>query len=202
MNIGSVVRYFAVLAGIAAPGLAITPVLAGVAAERPEAPAMTKQACSTSTHSIRQLAMIDHTSDGGFQCIGVFVEGETVKAIRLEKHSFAAASGQPQQERIRVVEFPVTTLDSSQGAVIDGIPGHDAIVLHGHPADKGELVISYLYNGLTGEFHNCRIVLDRSSTGWRLVNRLDQPVSLIGVRIRQIPFIGVVGIDNLEGACN
>jgi len=149
--------------------------------------------------------MIDHTSDGGFQCLGVSVEGDTVKAIRLERHVFASAVGQPAAEQIKIVEFPATILDSLRGAVIDGIPGHDAIVLRGHfsaPPDKGEFEISYLYNGLTGEYHRCQIELDRTpNTGWRLVNRLDQTISLIMVKLRQIPVIGTVGIDNLEGAC-
>jgi hypothetical protein len=44
--------------------------------------------------------------------------------------------------------------------------------------------------------------LDRTpDTGWRLVNSLDQPISHIVVRIRQLPLIGVVGIADLEGAC-
>jgi hypothetical protein len=135
----------------------------------------------------------------------VSVEGDTVKAIRLERHVFASAVGQPAAEQIKIVEFPATILDSLRGAVIDGIPGHDAIVLRGHfsaPPDKGEFEISYLYNGLTGEYHRCQIELDRTpNTGWRLVNRLDQTISLIMVKLRQIPVIGTVGIDNLEGAC-
>jgi hypothetical protein len=149
--------------------------------------------------------MIDHTSDGGFQCLGVSVEGDSVKAIRLERHSFASEAGHLASELIKVVEIPTTVVDSRHGAVIDGIPGHDAILLRGHfstPAGTGELEISYLYNGLTGEFHTCQIALDRTSNaGWRLVNRLDQTISLIGVRVREVPVIGVVGIANLEGAC-
>ena len=149
--------------------------------------------------------MIDHTSDGGFQCLGVYVEGDTVKAIRLERHSFTSGDGRPAPERIKVIEFPPAIADTRQGVVIDGIPGHDAIVLRGNfssSPDRGELVLSYLYNGLTGEYHSCPIALDRTQgSGWRLINRFDQPISLIMVRIRQLPVIGVVGIANLEGAC-
>jgi hypothetical protein len=44
--------------------------------------------------------------------------------------------------------------------------------------------------------------LDRTpDTGWRLVNSLDQPVSHIVVRLREIPVIGMIGIADLEGAC-
>jgi hypothetical protein len=168
-------------------------------------PGTAPQACSRSTRLIRQLAVIDHTSDGGFQCIGVFVEGDTVKAIRLERHSFVAAPGRPETEQVTVVEYPTSTIDSRRGAVIDGIPGHDAILLRGRfPATsgRGDLEISYLYNGITNEYHTCQVGLDRTpASGWRLMNRLDQPISLIMVRLRQIPVIGTVGIANLEGAC-
>ena len=140
-------------------------------------------------------------SANGAAVVGMVVEGETIKAIRLERHSFTA--GRPDSELIKVVQYPVTSLDTHQGAVIDGVPGHDAIVLRGDlSGPPGKLEISYLYNGLTGEYHTCKMGLDRSSnTGWRLVNRLDQTISMIGVRIRQIPVIGTVGIANLEGAC-
>jgi hypothetical protein len=160
------------------------------------------QVCSNSTRSVRQLAMIDHTSDGGYQCLGLAVDGDAVKAIRLERHSFA---GNPGAEQIKVVEYPVTTEGGLRGAVIDGVPGHDAIVLRGNlSAEPGRppLVISYLYNGITGEYHSCPLMLDRTANaGWRLVNRLDQPISLIGVKLRELPVIGVVGIANLDGAC-
>ena len=205
MMIGKLTR-FIVLAGMAIPGLAISPVLAGFGAEHPAvAPARPNQTCTDSTHSIRQLAVIDHTSDGGFQCLGVFVEGDTVRAIRLERHSFTSATGQSGPEQIKVVEFPPTIVDSLHGAVIDGVPGHDAIILRGHfsaQPGEGKLEISFLYNGITGEYRTCEIALYRTpNTGWRLVNRFDQTISLIGVRIRQLPMIGVIGIANLEGAC-
>ncbi len=184
----------AIAAGMVAALLAVSPLYGAQE---------TADACTTSTRSIRQLAMIDHTSDGGFQCLGVFVQGDTIKAIRLEKHK--PTTGHPGAEQVNVIQYPTEAVDSAHGAVIDGIPGHDAIVLRGHfstPPGTGELRISYLYNGLTGEFHSCPIGLDRTpNAGWRLVNGRDQTVSLIGVRIRQLPLIGVVGIANLEGAC-
>jgi hypothetical protein len=186
---------------LAALGFTIcSPVLAGIGAENPlHAPARPDLTCSRSTSSTRQLAMIDSTSQGGFQCLGVSLEGHTVKAIRLEAHRFAAL------QQVKVTEFPPTTVESNHGAVLDGIPGHDAIILHGNfstPSGKPELELSFLYNGITGEYHTCQLSIDRTSeTGWRLVNSLDQPVSHIVVRIRQLPVIGIVGIADLEGAC-
>ncbi len=163
------------------------------------------QVCTTSTHSIKQLALIDSTSEGGFQCLGVDVEGGAVKAIRLERHNYTSGAGQPGSEQVKVLEFPASTVDSGSGAVIDGIPGHDAIVLRGRLSTspgRAELVLSYLFNGLTGEFHSCPVTLDSTPrTGWRLINRYDQTISRIVVKIRRVPLFGTVGIENLEGAC-
>lgn len=149
--------------------------------------------------------MIDNTSEGGFQCLGVSVEGDTVKAVRLERHSLTAVAGQPVADRVRIVEFSAATVDSAHGATIDGIPGHDAIVLRGHfstPPGKAEFEMSYLFNGFTGEFHSCPVTIDSTSeSGWRLINRFNQTVSHIVVRIRQVPVIGIIGIADLEGAC-
>jgi hypothetical protein len=96
-------------------------------------------------------------------------------------------------------------IESTRGAVLDGVPGHDAIVLRGRffaGSGKLELVTSFLYNGFTSEYHSCEITLDRTPvTGWRLVNRLDQTISHIVVKTRQIPLLGTFGIANLEGAC-
>jgi hypothetical protein len=190
-----------VLVGVAVIGLAACPpVLAGIGAENPlRAPNRPDLTCSRSTESTRQLAMIDSTSEGGFQCLGVLLEGQTVKAIRLEAHRYA------DTRPVRVTEFSPTIVGSNHGAVLDGIPGYDSIILRGNfatPSGKPELELSFLYNGFTGEYRTCQMSIDRTpDTGWRLVNSLDQPVSHIVVRIRQLPVIGMVGIADLEGAC-
>ena len=186
-----------------APALAFaicSPVRAGIGADSPlRAPNRPDLTCTRSTVATRQLAMIDSSSDGGFQCLGVSLEGRTVTGIRLEAHRLAAA--QP----VRVIEFSATTVASNHGAVLDGIPGHDAIILRGNfetASGRPELTISFLYNGMTGEYHTCRMTLDRTpEAGWRLVNSLDQPVSHIVVRIREVPVLGMIGIADLEGAC-
>jgi hypothetical protein len=142
---------FTALAGVTALVIAISPVMAGFGDEHPAATSdRSIEACSNSTRSIRQLAVIDHTSDGGFQCIGVFVAGDRVKAIRLERHGFAPKGGRLGAEQIKILEFAPIIADTPQGVVIDGVPGHDAIVLRGRfatPEDMGELVLSYLWNG-------------------------------------------------------
>jgi hypothetical protein len=142
-------RWRLVPVGVIAIALSVCqPVLAGIGAENPlRAPNRPDLTCTSSTNSTRQLAMIDSTSEGGFQCLGVSLDGLTVKAIRLEAHRYA--DSQP----VRVTEFSPTMVASNHGAVLDGIPGHDAIILHGNFATssgKPELELSFLYNGFTG----------------------------------------------------
>jgi hypothetical protein len=194
------------LAGIAVVAIALGPDSAAIGSgNMAAASSQPTESCPHSTKSLKQLAIIDNTSDGSFQCLAVSLEGGTVRAIHVETHSFASQDGQTGPEQIKIEEFPKAVVESSRGAVLDGVPGHDAIIIRGHFStfsDRLELVTSYLYNGFTGEYRSCQIALDRTpGTGWRLVNRLDQTVSHILVRTRQIPLIGTFGIANLEGAC-
>ncbi len=169
------------------------------------APVRLDRTCGHSTNSMQQLATIDNAGEAKFQCLGLFLEGDRVVAIRLETHDFASSDRRAVAEQVQIAEFPLAVVESSHGAVLDGVPGHDAIILRGHfsrPSGKAELVTIYLYNGFTSEYRSCRITLDRTpDAGWRLVNRLNQVVSHIVVRTREIPVIGTFGIANLEGAC-
>jgi hypothetical protein len=171
----------------------------------PPNPAMPSQACSNSTSTIAQLALIDTAGDSQFQCLGVALDGDKVKAIRLETHRFPSSRAQTDPAEIRVEQFPEAVTESSRGAVLDGVPGHDAIVLRGKisaPTGESALELSYLYNGITGDYHSCRITLEHTAdTGWRLVNRRDKTVAHIVIVTRQIPLVGVFGIASLDGAC-
>ena len=162
-------------------------------------------ACARSSDTVKQLAVIENAA-GSFQCLGLSLEGETVRAIRLETHSFTSPSGAGDAERVVVAEFPRALVESNRGAVLDGVPGHDAIIIQGDlstPTRKKQLVTSYLYNGFTGEYRSCQIALDRlPDAGWRLVNRFDQTISHIVVKTRQMPLIGDFGIASLDGACS
>jgi hypothetical protein len=188
------------LVGLAVAVLAGSPVFgANVTSSQPT------EACANSTKSFKQLAMIDNASDGSFQCLGVTLNGETIKAIRVETHSFASPAREKATERVKIEDFSQAVIESRQGAVLDGVPGHDAIVLRGHFSalpGRSELVTSFLYNGFTSEYRSCAIALDRTpNVGWRLVNRFDQTISHIMVKTREIPLLGTFGISNLEGAC-
>jgi len=179
------------LVGFAAIGEAISSIMPG------------QQECAHSTDTVKQLAVIENPSDDSFQCLGVSLQGDTIKAIRLETHSSASS---PDAARVVVEEFPPAVVESNRGAVLDGVPGHDAIIIQGKlstPATKKELLTSYLYNGFTGEYRSCQIALDRApDVGWRLINRFDQTISHIVVRTRQMPLIGDFGIESLDGACS
>jgi hypothetical protein len=195
-----------VCAGIAALVLAGSPVLAAIGLDPPVLEAGRPGAiCANSSASIWQLATIESGQDPKFQCLGLSLDGDIVKAIRLETHNFASARRRPDAERIEIAEFSPAVVESSRGAVLDGVPGHDAIILKGHltaPPAKAELVTTYLYNGFTNEYRSCRITLEQApDAGWRLVNRDDQPVLHIEIKTREMPMIGTFGIAILEGAC-
>jgi len=195
-----------VWAAMATLALAGSPVLAAIGLTPPALEAgRPGETCTSSNASIRQLATIDSREDPKFQCLGVSLDGDTVMAIRLETHHFTSTGRHPESERVEIVEFPPSVVESSRGAVLDGVPGHDAIILQGHlasPPAKAELVTSYLYNGFTGEYRSCRITLERApNAGWRLVNRDDETVSHIEVKTREMPVFGTFGIAVLEGAC-
>lgn len=172
--------------------LALSAVPAGAAIEAAK-PAMTR--CSTSTSAVQQLATIEKPGEDSFQCLGLSLDGAAITAIRLETHRRAA---------VEVTEFPLAVLQSRRGAVLDGVPGHDAIILQGNlaaPVERAQLVTSYLYNGITGEYRSCPITLDRApDVGWRLVNSRAQTISRIVVRTRDLLIIPF-GIATLEGAC-
>jgi hypothetical protein len=162
--------------------------------------------CKASTTSIKQLAIIDTTGDGDFQCLGLSLDIDSIKTIRLESHHFPTPGRPADSETIEVKEFPPDVLDSSQGAVLDGVPGHDAIILRGHlaiPPAPSDLVLSYLYNGITGTYLDCKLSLERSDgTTWRLLDHDGKAISHIVVRTRELPWVGgIIGIASLDGAC-
>ena len=192
--------------GFAVAGFAGMSVLTAAGGAYPPAvPGQPIETCAQSTSSFKQLAMIDNESDGSFQCLGVSLDGGAIKAIRVETHRFASPARRKATERVTVDDYSRAVLESSRGAVLDGVPGHDAIILRGHFSGSSgqlQLVTTFLYNGFTSEYHSCEITLDHTpDAGWHLVNGHDQTVSHIMVITREIPLIGTFGIANLDGAC-
>jgi hypothetical protein len=197
-------RWCATSAGLALAFSSVAPAMGqespALALSRPD------HVCTNITNSTKQLAMIDSTGDDSFQCLGLSVEGGTVKAIRLETHGIASASRHMDSQQFETTEFPRAVMESRRGAVLDGRPGHDAIVLRGHfPTIPGnmELVISYLYNGITNEYRSCPLSLRWApDRGWRLANGFGQTVFHIDIITRSVPIVGIIGIANLAGACD
>jgi hypothetical protein len=194
------------LAGVIGLFLAGNPSVAATGpAETPSRPGQQRESCSNSAGSIYHLVTIDNPREGNFQCLSLFVEQGTVVAIRLETHHVPGSGRQGAATDVSTEEFPLAVVESDHGAVLDGVPGHDAIILRGHfpkPPEKVELVTTYLYNGFTNEYRSCSITLDHAPNGgWRLLNRFNQIISHIAVRTRQMPVIGTFGIADLEGVC-
>jgi hypothetical protein len=186
--------------------LAGVPSIAAIgSAEAPSRSGQPQKSCAISTGSVHHLVTIDNALDGSFQCLGLSVEHGTVVAFRLETHHVSASGRPGAAADVSTEEFPLAVVDSNHGAVLDGVPGHDAIILRGHfpkAPETVELVTSYLYNGFTNEYRSCPVTLDREPNGgWRLLNRFNQIVSHIAVRTRQMPVIGAFGIADLEGVC-
>ncbi len=156
------------------------------------------------TTAVQQLAQVLNSRDDGFHCLGVALSGGDIKAIVFETHpsSREVASGGPTT---RTREFPVPLIESGSGAVLEGTPGHDAVILQGRfarPATSAELVIRYLYNGITGEYRQCAVGIGKTTDGkWHLLDQRHRNVERIVVRTREVPLLGTVGIANLEGAC-
>jgi len=194
------------LVGLAMFALAALPVRAVSGPAAPAAaPGQQSGICTSSSTSIKQFATIDNNRDDTFQCLGLSIEGDTVKGIRLETHHFVSTGRHTESEQVKIEEFPMAVVESLHGAVLDGVPGHDAIILQGHfstPSGKATLVTSFLYNGFTSEYRSCQMTLARTpDASWRLADRLNRTVSHIVVRTRDMPLIGAFGIANLDGAC-
>lgn len=149
---------------------------------------------------VRQLSYVVNSRDAGFQCLGITVSAGIITAVRIENHFRGRA-----EPDVRISDFPVALIESDHGAVLDGQPGHDAIILQGRfnrPSTAAALMIRYLYNGITNEYRQCAISIDRGPEGeWRLLNARRETVSRIAVETRALPVVGVIGIATLEGAC-
>src|SRR6185312_11856958 len=91
------------------------------------------RACAARTQTIQPLAVVRNTRDHDFSCLGLIVDaGATPVAIRFEVHHGRAAAGDRQPApHIEVKEFDRDLIASGKGAVLDGQPGHDAVILHG-----------------------------------------------------------------------
>jgi hypothetical protein len=165
--------------------------------------------CARGSALVQPLAKIINTRDASFNCVGVSLDDRAnILAIRFEKHGGDRAHGAAGDAAadVHVREFTPAELASDRGAVLDGVPGHDAVLLKGtvKPAQSDvPLVLSFLYNGLTGEYRGCDTTLTRGPDDrWHLLDAQRRPVSLVIVKTWGVPVIGTVGIETLQGICS
>jgi hypothetical protein len=166
------------------------------------------QHCVARSISVQPLATIVNTRDANFDCLGLNVDGRgDIVGIRFEKHEGRAHRGGAEEPvpDASVREIAPAEIAGARGAVLDGVPGHDAVLLHGDVASRQTsvpLVVSFLYNGVTGEYRACNATLARTPDGaWRLLDARQRPVSLITVRTWRLPVVGIVGIETIQGIC-
>jgi len=164
--------------------------------------------CSPASASVQQIAKITNTRDRNFHCLGVTVDRQSnITAIRFETHEVDAdrEDRAGASRHVKVREFAPRDIASEKGVVLDGAPGHDAVILKGNIVEgrsSDPLVVKFLYNGLTDQFRECRIALKRGGdVGWHLVNAENRRVPLVVVETWSLPLLGTVGIKTLQGLC-
>src|SRR5580704_13166214 len=110
----------AALAGVIGLSFAGVPSIAAIGPA--EAPSQSEQkSCLNAVGPVHHLVILDNALDGSFQCLGLSVEHGTVIALWLETHHISASG---RQAGVSTEEFPVAVVESSHGAVLDGVPGH------------------------------------------------------------------------------
>ena len=154
--------------------------------------------CRGSTGAVQPLAMVRNTYDRNYQCLGVRVDASAnVIAIRFESHR----SDGHDTDR----EFSPAEVASDRGAVLDGRPGHDAVILRGRIAARATtaaLTLEFLRNGLTDEYRHCGFSLERDGYNrWHLLDARGRSQSLIVVETWSLPLLGTIGIDDVRGIC-
>lgn len=154
--------------------------------------------CRGTMAAVQPLAKVTNTYDHNYQCLGVRVDaGANVMAFRFETHR---PDGNGTNR-----EFSLDEVASERGAVLDGRPGHDAVILRGRIAahvTSAPLTVEFLRNGVTGEYRRCGVTLKRDDTnGWHLLDAQGRRESQIVVETWGLPLVGTIGIDNLRGIC-
>ena len=170
------------------------------------APAVAESAgCRAGAGQVQFLTTIRNTRDSNYDCLGVSVDGHAeITALRFEVHDTDADAAE-RTGGVHVREFALREIASSRGAVLNGVPGHDAVILHGEivaGAKTATLVVRYLHNGLTGEFRECGVRLARGEdANWHLLDAASRPVPVVLIKTWALPLVGTVGIDTLQGIC-
>jgi hypothetical protein len=154
--------------------------------------------CRDGTGAVQPLAIVRNTYDRSYQCLGVRVDAwANITAIRFESYR---SDG---HDTIR--EFSLANVASDHGAVLDGKPGHDAVILRGRIAARttsAALTLEFLRDGLTDDYRYCGFSLERDEYNrWHLLDARGRSQSLIVVETWSLPLIGTIGIDDVRGIC-
>lgn len=157
-------------------------------------------ACESASPERQPLAKIVNTRDDTYHCLSVSVDAHAeITALRFETYALADAG------LARVRSFTRDEIAQTNGVVLDGAPGHDAVILQGDivPGQTSTtLTLRFLHNGITGEFHQCAVTIDHAQGApWRLANARQNALPLVVVRTWAVPLFGTIGIDTVEGIC-
>jgi hypothetical protein len=157
-------------------------------------------ACEMASPELQPLAKVVNTRDTTYHCLGVSVDARAeITAIRFETHASTEAGV------ARVRSFTPDEIARTQGVVLDGTPGHDAVILQGDivPGQPSTtLHLKFLHNGITGEFYQCAVTIDHAAGApWRLAHARADAFPVVVVRTWAVPLFGTIGIDTVEGIC-
>lgn len=157
--------------------------------------------CGIRLPSAQNLATVFNTRNADVHCLDVELDpNRDITGIRIKTYDASAGA-----RSVHVTRLRLAAINAASGAVLDGRPGHAALILQGHIAKnmtQARLNVRYLYNGLTGQFRSCPIQLHKKASGqWVLFNGQDRVVSRIVIETWRLPLIGTVGIKTLEGVC-
>ncbi len=173
--------------------------VAALQAAPAHARATTEGACEAASPQLQPLAKVVNTRDTTYHCLGVSIDARAeITAIRFETHAAAEAVAS-------VRSFTPDEIARTQGVVLDGTPGHDAVILQGDivPGQPTTtLHLKFLHNGITGEFAQCTVTIDRAEGApWRLAHARADAFPVVVVRTWAVPLLGTIGIDTVEGIC-
>lgn len=101
--------------------------------------------------------------------------------------------------------YPTRDIESSDGVTLDGDATHRAVILQG-PIDskqgRADLVVTYLYNGITGSYRQCQVKMSRSSQDeWSLVNAYTGQVIQEIRTLTWSMFGQTLGISTIQNVC-
>jgi hypothetical protein len=96
--------------------------------------------------------------------------------------------------------FSLSDITSSTGAVLNQTDGYNALILQGTldpTAPSSTMTLSYLANGLTGEYDNCDVIITHAADGsWGVQNAYTEaPVQSIKITT------WTLGVTTVEGIC-